>query len=197
MARINVGRLKRVAVDRVVEVLRSQEFRDLVEAEAAFFGIGNQPVPGPEHIFRTESDPRGIEDDPRNQEVAFFVFPETPSRIGNLRSGADNYRADGFFEVAIAGTFLPAIDEPILSGGVELDTGEVLTLRGEAYNSAVIEAVYRYACIRDQIHEVALDSNEAAPLYGDMRNIQGICTARFTVTQHAWVPARQPLSTDP
>jgi len=194
---IDIGRARRLAIDRIRTVLRHDMFATQVQADATFFGIQKQPAPLPRHVFATDPDPRVVEDVQRNTGVALYVWPESPRTVRRRKSaGVTRHTADSVMQVGVVCIYRQAMqvppDDP---DGLPLDADELMRLRGEAYAASIVEIVTTYAAdsAGEAIHELTFERDDATPIYVGERALFGVAQATFTVRQEVSIPNRLAL----
>jgi hypothetical protein len=198
MGRVPYAQSTRVAVERVITVLRAELDTEIASALSGR-PYSDLPMPAPrdEAIYHTE--PLNLEEHVRNQGVAVFVYPDGPKRLVTQQSsGLNEYKATTEIDIVTILLFQYVLAQETTNltddEGVELTMEVEMAKRAELYTEALINCVCKYGCNTGEVHNITPLRDDSLTIYAEERvNLMGLAFASFTLQQLTNVPGRRPL----
>lgn len=191
MAHIDISTARRLAIDRVITVLRGQYATELAAIKDTGLLL---PAPADTDYYTTSPDDPETDNLLHNSDVAVIVWQAGARQLGDIFTGGATTRAQtGLIELDILVLFRSGFHEPLTTNGHALSEYEYMQLRAERYAGALITTLYKYAVEADSVHDIELVSDEAQPIHLQDRPVIGVATTRWRVTQKLAVPQKRPL----
>ena len=194
----DIGDARRLAVQRIIDVLRYKLEGEVSAAVSRLDVTPPPPMPVPERCAYFATDPDHVESQPIPHHVWAYVVPAaTRTILRNNSEGMGAYKAqtEQDFDIELYFRYALGQEQCTTQGGNAIAPAVIMRQRAEAYLSGIIQAIYKYACNSSAIHDIVLVNDIASPIYNEQREaILGVAWCTFRVTQFVMTPTKQPFT---
>jgi hypothetical protein len=191
-----IGGARQRAMERLRLVLREQYAVELAASIAAYEPALPStficPPPEADAIFISRTTDPG--EAVRNHGVIITMAPGSSRRPRERYTGGPaSFKILTELEVDVALAYDTDMQDVPIVGGVPLEEDELMHLRGELYSAALINALHKYACAGEIIHDIELVDDYPPEVLEDKQGVWGLVMITFRLTQFVLVPSRRRL----
>lgn len=190
MSLVRYGAARRIAIERIVSVMRAN-FGAQISAATARLDLSPLPtVDTPTDRAYFMVDPEQLTVLPKVFRAWVFVFPDGPRVPVSTSTGSGNIlkmQTTIDINVLVAFRYIPD-QSPLDSDNVVIEQDELMRYRAEVYVDAMTETIARYAKSPSTIHALEPANDTTYPIYLDKFPTIGVARTTWRLTQMCVLP---------